>query len=104
MKQHKCDFRCSTWPAPSDVQRTTNLDQTLSLKVIARSAALLILIAFLLLFTTGHSALTWVMGIGTLIVAVLAYMAAVLLQSGLYGPHAGIERKSSVYVQPAKRG
>jgi len=85
-------------------ERTGNLKQERSVKLLANGTALLILIPFLLLFTGGHSALTWVVGFVTLICAVLVYVAAVLWQSRLYKLRGGINKKGSPYALPTKRG
>lgn len=104
MRQNGSGVRPSTWPISPSIRRPETLKQNLSLKVFAKGTALLIIIPFLLIFTGGHSVLTWVMGIVTLIVAVLIYVAAVLLHRDLRGLDSGIEKNTSVYVLPIKRG
>jgi len=102
--QNSYDLPRSARPTTPSVQRRRKPKQHLSLKLFARSTALLVMVAVLLALTGGHSRLTWAIGVVTLLLAILVYVVAVRFESDLYALQAGTKKKASVYVIPTKKG
>ncbi len=103
-KNNSYGFRRAASPTRRSVQRTRNLKHDPRLKLIAKGTSLLMFISFLLLCAGGHSALTWVMGSITLILALCVYVAAALQHRLLHvleqsHPSAGIEERGSLVAK-----